>query len=104
MLSIGQELLISAPESSQGPATEPASPPAATAEPVAPTATWAVPVMATPTPASIPADAMMDSAPTTAATSTPPEAKKAGLPWGLVGGIGLLLGFGGGFIVGKMQC
>jgi len=103
MLSIGQELLISAPESPAGPATASTPLPPAT---VAPTATWAEPVMATATPASIPPGAMADSAPTSATIDSPtttPEAKRASLPWGLVGGIGLLLGFGGGFIVGKMQ-
>ena len=107
MLSLGQELLISAPESPAGPVTEPASPPPTTAEPVAPEPTWAEPTMATPTPASIPAGAMALSASTTATivpTSTPTsEAKKSSMPWGLVGSIGLLLGFGAGFIVGKMQ-
>ncbi|MBN2391810.1 MAG: LysM peptidoglycan-binding domain-containing protein, partial [Anaerolineae bacterium] len=101
MLSIGQELLISAPESPASPAAQSTPLPPATATP-----TWAAPTMATPTPASIPSGAMALSAPTTATsspTATTPEAKNAALPWGLVGGIGLLLGFGAGFVVGKMQ-
>jgi LysM repeat protein len=102
MLSIGQELLISAPESPAAPAAEstPLSP--ATAEP-----TWAEPVMATPTPATISSGAMALPASTTATivpSSAPTsETKKASMPWGLVGSIGLLLGFGLGFIVGKMR-
>lgn len=103
MLSIGQELLISAPESPAGPATaEPVAP-----EQALPSPTWAEPVMATPTPSTLPSGAMAVSAPTTVApesNSAPTsEAKKATLPWGLAGGIGLLLGFGGGFVIGKMQ-
>jgi LysM repeat protein len=102
MLSIGQELLISAPEPTPGPSTESTPLPPAMSEPTMSEAT-----MATPTPATTPSSAMAPSAPTTATivpTSAPTsEAKKASMPWGLVGSIGLLLGFGLGFIVGKMQ-
>jgi LysM repeat protein len=109
MLSIGQELLIFAPESPAGPETASTPLPPAT---VAPTATWAEPVMATPAPASIPSGAMADSAATVATTAgtaivpTPvptSETAKTSPPWGLVGGIGLLLGFGLGFLFGKTR-
>lgn len=101
MLSIGQELLVSAPESLAGLATASTPLPPAT-----PTPTWAAPTMVTPTPVTLPSGAMALSTPTTATavpTATTPEAKRASPPWGLVGGIGLLLGFGAGFVVGKMQ-
>jgi LysM repeat protein len=102
MLSIGQELLISAPEPTAGPGMESTPLPPATSP-----ATMAAPTMATPTPTTIPSGAMALSAPTTATivpTSAPAsEAKRPSMPWGLVGSIGLLLGFGLGFIVGKMQ-
>lgn len=107
MLSIGQELLVSAPASPVGPATEstPVSP--VTAEPAVPTPTWAEPTMATPTPVTLPAGVVALSTQTTATTvptsATTSETKKASMPWGLAGGIGLLLGFGLGFIIGKMQ-
>lgn len=104
MLSIGQELLISAPEPAAGPVTESTPLPPATSAP-----TMAAPIMATATPVSMPSDVMALSVPTmtTAAMDSTPvptsETKKTLVPWGLVGSIGLLLGFGLGFIVGKMQ-
>ena len=106
MLSIGQELLISAPESTSGPVTESTPLPETASEAtMAPTMSEAT--MATPTPATIPSGAMAFSAPTTATTaptSAPTsETKQAGMPWGLVGSIGLLLGFGLGFVAGKMR-
>jgi LysM repeat protein len=102
MLSIGQELLVFAPESTPAPVTE-----STPLSPATPEAAMSEPTMATPTPATIPSTAMALAAPMTATivpTSAPtPEAKKASMPWGLAGSIGLLLGFGLGFIVGKMK-
>ena len=91
VLWVGQELVISVPS------------PTATPLPLPPTST-APP----PTPTAVPPTAMLIPSPTPVATAVltpvpPAEATKTSTPWGLVGGVGLVLGLGIGFVFGKTR-
>ncbi len=102
VLLVGQELVISVPAATATPL-----PPLPT-----PTSLPSTPTSSPPTSTAVPPSATALPSPTTAATAmlaatpapTPtPEAEKSAIPWGLIGGAGLLLGIGIGFVVGKTR-
>ncbi|HOT93220.1 MAG TPA: LysM peptidoglycan-binding domain-containing protein [Anaerolineae bacterium] len=103
---IGQELVISVPTATATPLPAlPTLTPTPTPLPATPTASppTAIPPTATllPSPTPISTAIVMPAAST---TPTPvAENKNHSVPWGLIGGAGLLLGIGIGFVIGKTR-
>ncbi len=105
-LWVGQELVISVPTATATPM--PVLPtPTPTSVPPTPTAPPPTPTTIPPTATLLPSPTPVPTAITASAASPTPvsvsESKKSTVPWGLIGGAGLLLGIGIGFILGKTR-